>query len=89
VSQFLAGKGISALAHPPYSPDLAATDFWLFPKLKSGLKGKRFSDVEDIKSSVIKILAGTPVYDFKKSFEQWPKPWGNCKALEGEHFEKL
>ena len=27
---------------PTYSPDLAACDFWLFPKLKTSLKGKRF-----------------------------------------------
>jgi hypothetical protein len=49
MSQFLAGKGISAMDHPPYSPDLAAADFWLFPELKSVLKAKRFSDLEDIK----------------------------------------
>ena len=30
--------GLSA----PYSPDLAPCDFWLFPKLKSPLKGRRF-----------------------------------------------
>jgi hypothetical protein len=29
VSQFLAGKGISAMDHPLYSPDLAPADFWL------------------------------------------------------------
>jgi hypothetical protein len=44
----LAGKGISTMDYPPYSPDLAPADVWLFPKLKSVLKGKRFSDVEDI-----------------------------------------
>jgi transposase len=54
VSQFLPGKGISAMDHPLYSPDLAPADFWLFLKLKSVLKGKRFSDVEDIKSYVKK-----------------------------------
>jgi histone-lysine N-methyltransferase SETMAR len=27
MSQFLAGKGISAMDHPPYSPDLAPADF--------------------------------------------------------------
>jgi hypothetical protein len=38
---------------PPYSPDLVPTDFWLLPKLKKCvLKGKRFSDIEDTKSSV-------------------------------------
>jgi hypothetical protein len=45
VSQFLAGKGISAVEHPPSSPDLAPPDFCLFPELS-------FSDVEDIKSSM-------------------------------------
>jgi hypothetical protein len=54
VSQFSAGKGISATDRPPYSPDLAPADFWLFPELKSVLEAKRFSDVEDIESSVNK-----------------------------------
>jgi hypothetical protein len=34
VLQFLTGKNISALDHPPCSPGLVPTDFWLFPKLK-------------------------------------------------------
>jgi hypothetical protein len=42
VSQFLAGKGISAMDHPPYSPDLAAADFWLFPKLTECAERKVF-----------------------------------------------
>jgi hypothetical protein len=49
VSQFLAGKGISATVHPPYSLT-APADFWLFPKFKSMLKGERFSEAEAIKS---------------------------------------
>jgi hypothetical protein len=40
--------------HPPYSADLSPADFWLFPEFKSVLKTKRFSDLEDIKSSVKK-----------------------------------
>jgi hypothetical protein len=38
VLQFLAGSGISAMDNLLYSPDLAPTTFWLFPKLKSVLK---------------------------------------------------
>jgi hypothetical protein len=41
VSQYLAGKYISALDQLPYSPDLAPADFWLFPEFKSVLKGKK------------------------------------------------
>jgi histone-lysine N-methyltransferase SETMAR len=48
VLPFLAGKGISAMDHPPYCPELAPADFWLFPELKSVLKGKEFSDAEDM-----------------------------------------
>jgi hypothetical protein len=37
------------MEHPPYSPELAPNDFWLFPKSKPALKGRRFLDTEDIK----------------------------------------
>jgi hypothetical protein len=32
--EFLAKNSITKMDHPPYSPDLAPCDFWLFPKLK-------------------------------------------------------
>jgi hypothetical protein len=41
VQAFLA-KHIIQVCQPPYSPDLAPCDFWLFPKLKSPLKGRIF-----------------------------------------------
>jgi histone-lysine N-methyltransferase SETMAR len=66
VSQFLAGEGISAMDHPPCSPDLAPADLWLFPKLKSVLKAKHFLDVEGIKSSMEKMLTVIIVQDLKK-----------------------
>ena len=34
-----------------YSPDLAPCDFWLFPKLKSPLKGKKFQTVHEIQEN--------------------------------------
>jgi hypothetical protein len=56
--------------HPPYSPDLAPADFWLFPKPKNVLKGERLSDVEDIKPCVKEILTDIPVEDFQNCSEQ-------------------
>jgi hypothetical protein len=50
------------------------------------LKGKRFSDVEDIKSLTRKMCADIPVQDFKNCFEQWPKRWQHCEELEGDYF---
>jgi len=48
VHEFLAKNSITKMDHPPYSPDLAPCDFWLFPKLKNALKGQRFADITDI-----------------------------------------
>ncbi|GBP36329.1 Histone-lysine N-methyltransferase SETMAR [Eumeta japonica] len=38
--------GIEILAHPPYSPDLAPCDFYLFSNIKEKLRGKWFMDAE-------------------------------------------
>jgi len=48
----LAYLGFQCLDHPPYSPDLAPSDYHLFPGLKKQLKGRRFSsDAEVIAAS--------------------------------------
>jgi hypothetical protein len=39
VKQFLAQKLIIEMKHPSCSPDLALNDFWLFPEIKSAIKG--------------------------------------------------
>jgi transposase len=44
------------LPHPPYSPDLAASDFHVFPKMKKHLRGQRFHSNEDIQNEVKKWL---------------------------------
>lgn len=49
-SKFLADKRIPILEHPGYSPDLAPCDIYLFPKLKTALKGTRFQTVEELKT---------------------------------------
>ena len=35
----------------PYSPDLTPSDFFLFPKMKEHLAGKRFANDEDLKDA--------------------------------------
>ena len=42
LQNFLAKHQITRVTQPHYSPDLVPCDFWLFPKLKSPLEGKRF-----------------------------------------------
>jgi hypothetical protein len=70
VWEFLAKKSILKLDHPMYSPDLAPCNFWLLPKLKTTLKGHRFSDIADILEHATTILNSIPKEEFQKCFEQ-------------------
>ena len=38
--------------HHPYSPDLAPSDFFLFPKMKEHLRGQKFSGDDEVMSAV-------------------------------------
>ena len=49
--EFLHEKSLPTLPHSPYSPDLSPCDFWLFPKLKEQLKGRRFNSDEEVGAS--------------------------------------
>jgi hypothetical protein len=48
---FVTNNNIVIVPHPPYSPDLASSDFALFPKLKIKLKGRYFETASDIKGN--------------------------------------
>ena len=70
VKSFLAKHGIPVLEHPPYSPDLAPCDFFLFPKVKSALKGTRFETVEAVKEKATETMNTLTEDDFKHCYEQ-------------------
>ena len=55
VRQFLAQKMVAVLDHPPYTPDLAPAEFFLFPRLKAAIKGARFADVNAIKDRLLAV----------------------------------
>jgi len=61
---------LSVLPHPPYSPDLAPSDFHLFPKLKEHLKGQHFSCDEEVKSAVRKWFQKQNTNFFKGGFQK-------------------
>jgi hypothetical protein len=48
LKHFLAQNSITEMENPHCFTDLAANDFWLFPKIKSALKKRGFQDNEDV-----------------------------------------
>ena len=88
VTTFMARNGMAVLPHPPYSPDVAPSDFFfLFPRMKRNLKGKHFADVEEVKRKTTEALANIKEDEFKNCFEQWYKRKDKCIAPNGKYFE--
>ena len=56
----LAYLGFQRLDHPPYSPDLAPSDYHLFPELRKQLKGRHFSSDREISAAAETWLDGQP-----------------------------
>jgi len=48
--------GWDIFGHPPYSPDLAPSDYHMFPALKKHLGGQKFSSDEEVEEAVNKWL---------------------------------
>jgi transposase len=71
VKDFFAKTSVTTLKHPPYSPGLAPTDFYLFPRLKSALKGRCFCDATDIIKNVAKELKRLSKNAFQECFQQF------------------
>jgi len=58
----LAYLGFQCLDHPPYSPDLATSDYHLFPGLKKKLKGRHFLSDTGVIAAVETWLDGQPEF---------------------------
>jgi hypothetical protein len=61
--------------HPPHSPDLAPTDFFLFPKTKTNLKGRRFQTIEEIQENATRKPRAITESEFQEAFKQLKKRW--------------
>ncbi|UYV61544.1 hypothetical protein LAZ67_1005229 [Cordylochernes scorpioides] len=88
VLQFLAKHSTIQIPHPPYSPDLAPNDFFLYPKLKMNLKGWKFDNVDMIQAESKATLRNLSKSDFISCFDNWKKRWNGCIEAGGVYFEK-
>jgi len=87
IRSYLAKHQTSFVPHPTYSPNLASADFFLFPKLKTILKGRRFQTIEDIQENAIRELHAIKESAFQETFQQRKERWERCIASRGDCFE--
>ena len=80
VTDYLTKRGIKALPHRPYSPDLAPCDFWSFPTLR----GYRYETIEEMIEAVTKVIDTLTQEDFHGAIQTLLEQY-KCIAAGGDY----
>ncbi|KAJ4426673.1 hypothetical protein ANN_26471 [Periplaneta americana] len=74
--------------HPPYSPELAPSDFHLFTKLKDFLGGTRFGSDEELKKTVNTWLNELAAEEYNTGILKLVNRYDKCLNVGGDYVEK-
>jgi histone-lysine N-methyltransferase SETMAR len=78
--------GFILVPQPPYSPDLALSDFLVFRYLKQHLEGKHFTREDQVIAAVREIFDKIPLQTFKNVMDDLQYRLRRCIQLGGEYF---
>ena len=87
-SNFIDSSGIRAIDHPPNSPDLAPTDFGLFPYVNHQLKGRKFPSDVALLAAWEDVCSSIPDNKWKEWFDDWFERMDKCVESNGNYFDK-
>jgi hypothetical protein len=76
------------LKHPPYSLDLAPSDFHLFGPMKEHVRGQKFADDDQVMEAVQSWLKAMPKRFFLEGIRKLVDRWTKCVAKQGDYVEK-
>jgi len=85
----LAYLGFQCLSHPPYSPDLAPSDYHLFPGLKKKLKGRHLSSDAEVIAVAETWSDRQPSEFFLSGLQKVEQHTEKCIELRGEYVEQI
>jgi hypothetical protein len=80
-------NGLRTAPHPPYSPDLAPSDFFLFGYVKRALQGSEFQTVEELLAPLVEILNAIPMAPLISTFHEWIRRLQKSLDTDGEYVE--
>lgn len=80
--------GFVEIPHPPYSPDLAPSDYFLFPNLKKKLRGRKFSSDYEVQSVVNDYFMEQKKTFFLEGLGKLIDRCNKCINLKGDYVEK-
>lgn len=80
--------GFEVLKHPPYSPDLAPSDYHIFGSLKDSLGGTTNSTAAQVEQAVHEWIASRPPIFFSTGINSLVQRWRLCIECQGHYFDK-
>ena len=80
--------GWDVLPHPPYSPDLAPSDYHLFGFVKNQMRGKYYETNEALQTAVRQCLRAAGTEFYRKATFKLPERWEKCVRRNGDYVEK-
>ncbi len=83
VKRYLAVRGTPAQKHVPNGFDLAPCDIFLFPQIKSALKGTQFESIKEVKWKLLELRNALIKEDFQHCFDRWKNEWNGVWQGEG------
>lgn len=78
---------LETLCHPPYSPDLAPTDYHLFQALDHFLQGKIFNSQQAVETAFRDFITTRSPGFFAAGINKLPLRWQNCIDSLGAYFD--
>ena len=81
-------NGYELIPHPVFSPDLAPSDFFLFPNLKKDICGLHFRSDEEVVTAIEEWVNGKDPDFFSSGLMALEHRWSKCITLEGNYIEK-
>ena len=73
------------MLHPPYRPDLAPSDYYLFRSFQNFLNGKTFSDNEAVKSHLVQFFADKDQKFYERGIMKLPEIWQKVIEQNGKY----
>jgi hypothetical protein len=78
---------MAVIPQPPYCPDLAPCDFFLFPNMKLKLKVRRFDNIEFTQAKSQRVFDTLTEKEFQEAIQKWRRRWDRCLHAGGNYFE--
>ncbi|EFN81801.1 Histone-lysine N-methyltransferase SETMAR, partial [Harpegnathos saltator] len=74
------------LSHVAYSPDLAPSDYHLFPSVGRALAEQRFTSYENVRKWLDDWFASKKQQFFWRGIHKLSDRWEKCLASDGQYF---